>query len=750
MTEPGRDPLDETIEIFFDRSVDDDEVPLIGRDPPSLMSGAEDEGGGGRSEGDPASGGVPPVPPLGGSVQGSAAGSRQGSAAVFGQEAEREPAAPTQARSGRTLRVSQREPSGARGADDPQADASNVSRRRGHGGQDDERSLGASTIASDAGGVPPAPILGRPGQRDADGGSVRPSLQEGASGPRIQINMAAMLPSSNRALFSRTRDVPDYEIADEVGVVCPKNKRGSGRDLRYNRETATKSLEPPFGVTKHFVSSLDGEPDDGDQVKDMWIQDSYAMNLAKVEDLNHRLIMWDLKRIFLISTLVSGIVPSTMTNVLDLWNDDSVDLIESWEMITWEMAAYWQYSLNKRAGPDDRVSNEWAYLLIYNSCTTALRDQISIKYELLPPIFRGAITYCWILFHCLFAKSRDTTAALKKYLTFFAAKGLQRIRNESMVVAKREIMAVCKRLNSDGHLPTETTVDVLKGLQHCSVKAFRDLFALYQQEAIRAELQVGEAELWGCKDTMEQVEFIIRTAYDFYNNLTATNQWNVPKGHKMGAAVVGAVSRPCWNCEKDGCNAKTCPEPRNEERINKNKEEYLKKKRERQEAGGGRGPGRGGQAGRGRGPGRGSGAPNSNSEQQYTREKWGDQVRWMNGQPHVYCSRKHQGTVCGWTHTHSTKYHTAAMTPGFTLADLAKLSPNHQLLKARGEKPTNDDYKSTDSTSASSKSGATGGDAYGNLSRTQAQGLLTRLSRQAKGDEARDMAESLQKAMGLN
>ena len=87
-----------------------------------------------------------------------------------------------------------------------------------------------------------------------------------------------------------------------------------------------------------------------------------------------------------------------------------------------------------------------------------------------------------------------------------------------------------------------------------------------------------------------------------------------------------------------------------------------------------------------------------------------------------------QGTVCGWTSTHSTKYHTAAMTPGFSLADLAKLSPNHQLLKARGEKPTNDGTKPSDSTSASSKSGATGGDAYGNLSRTQAQGLLTRLS----------------------
>lgn len=40
----------------------------------------------------------------------------------------------------------------------------------------------------------------------------------------------------------------------------------------------------------------------------------------------------------------------------------------------------------------------------------------------------------------------------------------------------------------------------------------------------------------------------------------------------------------CWNCEKEDCNANTCPQPRDEEKIKKNKKKFYDSKK----AGGGK------------------------------------------------------------------------------------------------------------------------------------------------------------------
>ncbi len=48
-----------------------------------------------------------------------------------------------------------------------------------------------------------------------------------------------------------------------------------------NQNVSTKLLDPKFGVTKHFVNSLTGETEEGNQTKHQYIQDTYITNLAK-------------------------------------------------------------------------------------------------------------------------------------------------------------------------------------------------------------------------------------------------------------------------------------------------------------------------------------------------------------------------------------------------------------------------------------------------------------------------------------
>ena len=55
-------------------------------------------------------------------------------------------------------------------------------------------------------------------------------------------------------------------------------------------------------MAKHYVSSLDGKAEEGDATKNRYIQEAYVANLAKSDDFNMRLIQYDMKYIFIMSS----------------------------------------------------------------------------------------------------------------------------------------------------------------------------------------------------------------------------------------------------------------------------------------------------------------------------------------------------------------------------------------------------------------------------------------------------------------
>jgi len=262
----------------------------------------------------------------------------------------------------------------------------------------DDQSVGNSTIASV---IPPAPSLGGAGRDNEANNQGQGSGQARApGGVPTQVGGQGNQDASLLELFSRPADALDSDIAGSVGVLVRKDQRGEvgSKQYTYAQKDATKGLDPLFGVAKHFVSSLNGKTEDGNQTKNMWIQDSFAMNLAKVDELNIRLINYDLKRIFIVGVMQAGIDPTSVAHVIDMWSSATVDMLKSWESISWDTACYWQLSMNRCVNDEHRVSMAWTYQLLYNSCTSDLRDQISLKYEHLPLLFKGPVTYAWLLF----------------------------------------------------------------------------------------------------------------------------------------------------------------------------------------------------------------------------------------------------------------------------------------------------------------------------------------------------------------
>jgi hypothetical protein len=309
----------------------------------------------------------------------------------------------------------------------------------------------------------------------------------------------------------------------------------------------------------------------------MFVQGADVANLAKIDEVHTRLVQYDMKRIFCVAPLLPDVDPTACTHVADLWDDGEIDMFESWDSIPFETVLYWQYSINKRCLADDKTSNQWAFQFLYNSCTSDLRDQINLKYKGLPIVFHGAVAYCWIIFHILFATSRDTTTALLKYLSIWKSKGLRRIKGENVVTASKELMAACRRLHATGHLPDEATADIISGFEKGSCTAFTEIFGDMRKDHVKETLKRGTALAPDPDRTLSEIVTTIGMAVDLYHNLSTANAWNIPKNHKFSNLTgdPGGSTRKCWNCGDPDHVINDCTKPRDEEKIKKNREEHF-------------------------------------------------------------------------------------------------------------------------------------------------------------------------------
>ena len=104
-----------------------------------------------------------------------------------------------------------------------------------------------------------------------------------------------------------------------------KDTRGSWSYFQKNQEEATKAIDHKFGIAKIFASSQDGEAEDEDETTERHI-DLYALSLVKIDELAIRMVMYDLKRIFLISSLILGY--KNNLDVANMWNDDETNMFK--------------------------------------------------------------------------------------------------------------------------------------------------------------------------------------------------------------------------------------------------------------------------------------------------------------------------------------------------------------------------------------------------------------------------------------
>ena len=215
---------------------------------------------------------------------------------------------------------------------------------------------------------------------------------------------------------------------------------------------------------------------------------------------------------------------------------------------------------------------------------------------------------------------------LQSWIKGFAKHGLHKVPGENVRSLYDAAWNISKRLHEVDALPSDAAIDILTGLTKATNDDFTHPFKLLKDISNQTIIDLSHLK---SKTTIERIKTYLSQALDAYVVHVVNSTWKIKAVH----AFTGEVT--CWNCGKPGHDLRSCPEPRNQDRIDKAKASFRENKKSGSSNSGGSGGG-------------GSG---------YSRGKFGkppahgETVRFINDKPHAWCGS------CGWTTTHSTKYH---------------------------------------------------------------------------------------------
>jgi hypothetical protein len=160
---------------------------------------------------------------------------------------------------------------------------------------------------------------------------------------------------------------------------------------------------------------------------------------------------------------------SSAVHEADMFPYDDAHILTVWNTISWKTTCTYQRPINTALSDEDQVSSKWLKMLLYESCTTEMKEVLMLKYGNLDVCFHGGVTFAWMLCNKLFGLNRDITAALVNFLKLFQNKGLHCYQGENVALAWKELLAVCSHLAEAKELPQEMPIDLLKGLTLCLV-----------------------------------------------------------------------------------------------------------------------------------------------------------------------------------------------------------------------------------------------------------------------------------------
>jgi hypothetical protein len=232
-----------------------------------------------------------------------------------------------------------------------------------------------------------------------------------------------------------------------------------------------------------------------------------------------------------------------------------------------------------------------------------------------------------LIYDVVFNMTEPVIRVLQNWIKGFAKHGLYKVPGENVRSLYDAAWNIAKRLHEVDALPSDAAMDILTGLTKATNDDFTRPFKLLKDLSNQTIIDLGHLK---SKTTLERIKTYLSQALDSYVVHVVNSTWKIKAIHAFTSELT------CWNCGKPGHDLRSCPEPRNQDRIDKARASYRENKKPGTSKPGGSGGGGGSGYSRGK-----FGKPPAR----------GETVRFINDKPHAWCGS------CGWTTSHSTKSH---------------------------------------------------------------------------------------------
>ena len=212
-----------------------------------------------------------------------------------------------------------------------------------------------------------------------------------------------------------------------------------------------------------------------------------------------------------------------------------------------------------------------------NNMTHKLFDKCFERYDTYPPIQQGGPLLFIIMMKTLVSSSEEATQHLKdmvKNLKISDFKGENVLRVVSL------IRGAYKRLKWIKRVPDRFVDQILAVLQTSSVPTFNEYFEHYSHtfSMLKDMAEMDRRE----KDVMD-IDKLLRIAEKKYNSLVSSGEWSGSRSKGSRSTFTSQVDtaantaannmkKPiCWNCGEVGHTFYKCPQPKDEKRIESNR-----------------------------------------------------------------------------------------------------------------------------------------------------------------------------------
>jgi hypothetical protein len=176
---------------------------------------------------------------------------------------------------------------------------------------------------------------------------------------------------------------------------------------------------------------------------------------------------------------------------------------------------------------EDLIAPRWLKTFVYASSANFPGNAAVKKYNKTEKTSRGGIMYLFLTLCEMFQMSKEIKLAMISFIEYSKKKGIATYSGENVLIASKELLGVCKRLDAVSALTEEHFHDILTGLNIYNSNRFKSMFKLMADQA-----DIGKQvfpTITAESTIMEAVKAALEKATDTYNFLCRTNKMEYGK-----------------------------------------------------------------------------------------------------------------------------------------------------------------------------------------------------------------------------